>query len=669
MSRRAILIPCLLAATLACGVVRPAFGEELRLRTDKYLLKIDGRTGDHLTLTDRVAKKPLVISGGIGWTLSGLKGVLLDSSKVKSGPARAAGTGLAWTWEDAAARVAVALDLTDRDGLGLRIAVTNRRVEPVTEITFPAGIAINQRHFEELIVSDHIGIALSMARWFERGGTLGDGIPYPPAHADLLVARGTGGRPSVSVGCPHTEPFLTPSQIGYGKTGEHTGSFWHRFLVWIPKDRTWTSPTIYVASTPDVFAAFDQYRRQLGLDRAATLREKLGDRFDRASRAVVLKYECAWHEGKAIRGFADLVKDLPAPLIFQPVEYWPSKFDDHYPDYFPINSKLGTDEDFRKMIADAHARGHLVMPFFSPGHWSLDSPSTKKAGEKVAAVGFDRKPYIYDGRPNYGVNYYVTAWNPIVVDKAQENLRQMNTFGCDAAFADIVGNNKKDWDFNSRTPNPRAFFAGMVRLGEAMAKVLPVTTEGGNDLHSANFWGMFQFFLKVKYKFTGHLPWKASDGYDPKWAGFVKEKQARLYPMGPALVSGLTMLYPHNLGPPILEPEMLADSLAMGMGLYMRYQEVTEGREDWLKYLHYVQQEVVRHYFGRRMTGFEYVQGYDAVSVTRWGDLALYVNHTAKPATVSVGGQAYSLAPFGMLRVLGNQAAVIPVFEVWKHRR
>ena len=71
--------------------------------------------------------------------------------------------------------------------------------------------------------------------------------------------------------------------------------------------------------------------------------------------------------------------------------------------------------------------------------------------------------------------------------------------------------------------------------------------------------------------------------------------------------------------------QMLADSLAMGTGLYMTFELANgpvagdgfDGRA-WLEYLHFLQQEVVRHYFGERMTGFEYVMGYDDVSLTRW---------------------------------------------------
>jgi hypothetical protein len=47
----------------------------------------------------------------------------------------------------------------------------------------------------------------------------------------------------------------------------------------------------------------------------------------------------------------------------------------------------------------------------------------------------------------------------------------------------------------------------------------------------------------------------------------------------------------------------------MGMGLYFRYEDVDKGHLDYLKYLHYLQQEVVQYYFGQPMTGFEYCVG------------------------------------------------------------
>jgi len=659
-----VILSCGMVLLCLCGSV---VGEPLRLRSADYSLSIAGATGTGLRLVDLKRNVPLLVSGGVGWELSNGQGKCLESAGRGAESARGKDS-LVLTWKSPKARVQVELALHDRDGLAMRMIVANEDEKPITEIIFPTGVEIDQRRFEELIVDDHIGPAGSMERWCERGGTLGDGIPYPSGHADVLVARGKGKLPSVGFACPHTEPLLTPSRMWYGKTGDHVGSFRHRFFVWIPQGKTWTSPYLHAFSAKDVFDAFSKYRRMLGLDKARTLREKWGKNFDLAAKAPVLKYECAWYGGKAIRDFAAMTKDLPSPLIYEPVEYWPSKFDDHYPDYFPINANLGTDEDFRRMIDTAHARGSLVMPFFSPAHWSVGSPSTLKVGEQVAARDEKNQPIMYDGRPNYGLNYFVTGWNKHVPARAAENLREFRAIGCDAAFADIVGNMYKEWDLNPATPNPRAYFAGMIRLGEVMAKELPMTTEGGSDIHSRNFAGMFQFFLKVKYKFTGFLPWKASDGYDDGWANKNngKDKVVRLFPMNTALASGLAMVYPHNLGPPILEQEMLNDSLAMGMGLYMTYEKVTSGHLAWLKYQHFLQQEVVRYYFGQPMIGFDYVAGYDDVSVTRWPGMELYVNHPAKPVTVRIGHETQTMAPFAMIWVLMGQAKVIPTFEEWK---
>ncbi len=661
-----------LGLAVLLGVTGSVSGKEIQVRTGKYLLTIDGGTGAGLRLTDLEARTPVVVSGNVWWSLHDLKGKFLEAAGVPITSARIAPgkkNTIELIWKNPEAEVRVELVLSDRDGLAMGVEVTNPRREAITEIYFPLEVSLDHRGYEELIVPDHIGTAISMDRWFAKGGSLGDGIPYPTAHSDLLVAKGKGIKPSVGFMCPHTEQYLTPSQFYFGKVGDYTSAYRHRFSTWISQGKTWRGPVIHILTAKNVFDVFGQYRRLVGLEKAATVREKLGDKFERTSKAVVLKYECAWHEGKAIKEFARLTKDLPGPLIFQPVEYWPVRFDDHYPDYFPINATLGTDEDFRKMVAQAHARGDLVMPFFSPAHWSLGSPSTKKVGDQVAARDIDGKPYIYDGRPNYGVNYYVTGWNPLVIEKAEENLEQFKSFGCDSAFADIVGNMNKGWDFNPRTPNPRAFFAGMIRLGEAMGKVLPMTTEGGDDVHSANFWGMFQFYLKVKYKFAGHQSWRTADGYDPRWAGMAKEKQTRLFPMTSGLAGGLSVIYTHNLGPAILEQEMLNDNLAMGMGLYMRFQEAKEPAGlEWLKYLSYLQRDVVQYYFGRPMRDFKYVVGYDDVSVTQWDGFELYINHTAKPVTVKINGKEQPLKKYEMLTVRDGKVQVIPTFEAWKKK-
>ncbi|NLX05278.1 MAG: hypothetical protein GXY33_09050 [Phycisphaerae bacterium] len=659
--RRAVFV--LSAMVLFCGVA-PA--EEVVLETGRYRLGLQ-ENGGGLKLVDRTSGRTIVEDGNVWFRLHDQDGVCCEVGE-QDGPRVRVERDAHWIaleWLTRSGQVTVELRLSDDDGLTMRMSVNQTSDRPIVRIDFPLAVVVDEQRYRELIAGDHIGVAIDMERWFGRGGSLGDGIPYPTAHADLLVAQGKDGGGSLAFFCPHVERLLVPSHIWFGHVGEHRGAFRHTFHTHIPADVTWHSPSIRVLPVADVFEALDRYRREIGLDRAPDLRAKLGDAFDRAARAVVMKYECDWHEKKAIREFTSMVGPLPSPLIIEPVSWWPSKFDDHYPDYFPINAELGTDDDFRKMIDDAHAMGHVVMPFVSPGHWSLGAPTTEKVGPQVASRGPDGEPYIYDGRPHYGVNYWATPWHPLVVEKAEEVLRRLKEFGCDAVFADIVGNSHKAWDFAPSCPNPRAHFGGMIRLGEAMARVLPMTTEGGDDLHSANFWGMFQFFLKVKYKFTGYLPWKSADGYDDRWKTMATEQQIRLFPYNSALASGLAMVYPHNLGPPIFEPEMLADSVAMGMGLYITFNDVKTDKRDWLEYLHHVQQEVVRHYFGRRMTGFEYVIDYDRVSRTSWPGLDLYVNHADQPVNLSVNGQTHELGSYEMLRVLNGETAVIPNFTRW----
>lgn len=664
MSNKRILI---LLSVCAAVCVSNAWAGRVTVQSGSHRVSVEEHTGNDLRYEFLSEGENPVVTGSVGWELFAKQGKVLASSDVKCQAYRS-DDQVTLRWTKSKISTKVELKLHAEFGLGMRITVKNDSPETITEILFPAGVSIDQRKYEELIVGDHIGVALNMDRWFEQGGSLGDGIPYPCAHADILVAGGKDKQPSLGFACPHTEEFLTPSAVLYGKTGDHIGSFSHRFIVWIPRGKTWTSPYIYAFNAKDVFDAFATYRKMLGLDKAKTLQEKWGKNFDAASKSVVLKYECAWYGGKTIREFANMTKDLPSPLIYQPVEYWPVRFDDHYPDYFPINENLGTNEDFRKMIETAHARGDLVMPFFSPAHWSIGSPSTEKVGEQVAARDENNQPYMYDGRPNYGLNYYVTGWNKHVTDKAAENLRDFREFGCDAAFADIVGNMNKPFDLNPASPNPRAFFAGMIHLGDVMAKEqLTLTTEGGNDVHSRNFAGMFQFFLKVKYKFIPNRPWQEGDGYAEGWLNQPgKTNVVRLFPMNTAIASGLSMIYSHNLGAPIIEQEMLNDCLAMGMGLYLRYEDVDKGHMDWLNYLHYLQQEIVRHYFGQPMTGFEYVKGFDEVSVTRWTGMDLYVNHTPKVQTVEMEGNKRELKPFGMIRVLKGEAREILAFKEWE---
>lgn len=660
---------CAFLLSLTTLVSPVSAASRVSLQCENYHLSINSDGPNDLRLLDRVRGNAEIAAGSVDWQLFTEKGPLIDSGNAGSAKLTRSEKQLTFAWTNAKADVTVDISLDNVAGLQMRIAVTNHTAEPIVSIKFPSQVMIDQRNYKELLTADHIGTSVDMQNWFEKGGNLGYGIPYPTGYADLLVATGREKRATTAFACIHTEEILMPSHAGYGKVGDHRGSFWHSFDVWIAKDKTCTSPNLVLFQAKNAFDAFAVYRKLLGLDTAPTVQKKLGTQFDTAAKSVVLKYECAWHGGVAIRDFAKLTQNLPSPLIYQPVEFWPGRFDDHYPDYFPINAALGTDDDFRRMIDTAHVRGSLVMPFFSPAHWSIGSPSEKLVGDQVAVKNAAGQPDIYDGRPNYGVNYYVTAWNKLVPDKAAENLRQFRSFGCDSAFADIVGNMNRPLDFNPATPNPRAHFAGMIRLGEVMAKELPMTTEGGSDLHARNFWGGFQFYLKHKYPVIGCQPWTPADGLVPDWKTKNASHAIRLFPFNTAVASGLSVIYPHNLGPTILEQPMLNDSLAMGMGLYMRYEDVTRGHGDWLDYLHELQLSVVQYYFGQPMTNFEYIAGFDDVSVTEWGTLTLYVNHTDKAATVTIDGKPATLPPYGMLRILDGKRQTIPTFAEWKAQR
>ena len=665
----------LLASVIACSSA-PALAECLRLSTSRYALSLEGSTASDLKLIDVKSQIPLVVSGDVLWELRSSKGPHLQASAVPIKSAKTTGRGaIRIGWEHRDADVAVDLSLDDAAGLGMTISVTNHRVEPITEIEFPRGLAIDLDDYDEMIIPDRIGEALSMADWFGKGGTLGAGVRYPCAYADLLVAKGRAGKPSLAMACTHTEKLLIPSRMFFGNVLEYPHAYSHLFYTWIAPGSTWQSPPVRIFAAESVFGAFAEYRRLVGLGNARTLRQKLADKFETAKKAVVLKYECGNYYLDPLRKFEELVKGLPKPLIIEAVTFQPTGHDASYPDYFPVSPNLGKDEDFRKMVSDAHQMGHLVMPFFDPALWTIDSPSAVKAGPQIAVVGQDGKPVTYDARKgNGGLNYFVTAWHPLIIPKAIENLEQFKAFGCDAAFSDIVGAVYQEWDFNPSSPTPRSYFAGMIELGRRMSQVMPVATEGGDDLHSASFWAMFSFYLSHKYTDEDNAgqPWVEKMGYKPDWSGRASAKLVRLYPMTYDLASGLTMIYPHNLAPPIMDMQMLADSLSMGMGLYMRYVETRGGRTadfaglPWLRYLSYLQDRVVQHYFGQEMIGFDYIVGFDQVSVTRWENFDLYVNHTPNQVTLEVGGQRQTLQGYEMLAVSPGRSDVIPSFDRWR---
>src|SRR5262249_23919125 len=66
---------------------------------------------------------------------------------------------------------------------------------------------------------------------------------------------------------------------------------------------------------------------------------------------------------------------LLSPVLLHPVAFQSGPFDSTDPDFLPPDPAVGTTDDFRAAVEQAHTLGDLVMPYLNATWWTVSSPT------------------------------------------------------------------------------------------------------------------------------------------------------------------------------------------------------------------------------------------------------------------------------------------------------
>src|SRR5439155_1980909 len=113
--------------------------------------------------------------------------------------------------------------------------------------------------------------------------------------------------------------------------------------------------------------------RDNGIDAYPSLQSKLGPGLETFARAPLFKANLPLL--KPFRDWAAELQRLPSPLLLHPVGFQTGGHDENDPDFLPPDPRFGSNADFSSMIAAAHARGDLVMPYGNLSWWDPSSPT------------------------------------------------------------------------------------------------------------------------------------------------------------------------------------------------------------------------------------------------------------------------------------------------------
>lgn len=532
-----------------------------------------------------------------------------------------------------AARVTLTAGATSFD-LRLRLAPA-RRVRD--EVRFPR--LMGDPRTVEAGYAPNVLPGVRLAKpFFARVGSSIQIYPSRWAFADWLAADVNGGHVAMYV---VNRGAIAPASLGFLRGGPCLGNTWclfHRFETWIRAGAAWTSPVVRVRVGGDARQSILAYRRDNGIDAYPSLRAKLGPRLDTLARAPLLKADVP----KLATPFASWdLSSLPSPVLLHPVAYQPGGHDANDPDFLPPDPRWGTTADLAGVVARAHARGDLVMPYDNWSWWDPSSPTMRGLQPAdVAVLNARGEPETIEYGDRAGV--IVSPSRAAVRARSAAQLEQWRSLGADCVFLDQIG--ARPWlrDFASADPL-RYYDAWLSLLAPYRDRCL--MAEDGWDRLARDTVG-FHGGIPMMQRELGALDTYFGAG---NW---------RPYPLATWLLHDKVLMYQHDLYPLSLaiDRQMLAFNLAFGIVNSLEWRTGAE-RDPWLQLVARLQRDFGPFYAGVPLTRFTTVAPGTTRSV--FGALTVDADVAAGTFTATAPGVSASATADGRVTVTDADGTLV----------
>ncbi len=263
----------------------------------------------------------------------------------------------------------------------------------------------------------------------------------------------------------------------------------HEFPVWLKSGEDWTSPVMRfrIGATP--VESLKAFRSDQNIDGAATtLQNRLNSAdFNQVAKSPVFYSKFGESTSLPFNTYAAWASHLPSPSIMILSNFYPGGQYGSHPDVVPPDATLGTESEFRTMIADLHHQGKMLVPYTIPGWWNENSATVKGLSASpgitdLAVIQADSNPaYItFNGR-DYG--YLVSAYPDFVKQKIASNYNKLKgTYGFDFIFEDKISSTPVEVDFNTSTPNRNDYNQGWLEHTIAYRDSLIMVNSGYDRL-------------------------------------------------------------------------------------------------------------------------------------------------------------------------------------------
>jgi hypothetical protein len=493
----------------------------------------------------------------------------------------------------------------------LRLRIANGA--PIRDhVRFPAGLAGDTRTVQAGYAPDVLpGVKLKPA-FFSRVGNPVQIYPSRWAFADYLALDSNGGH--VALYSVNRGP-IAPVSFGFlhlGGTAPCSGRVYcllHQFETWVEPHARWTSPVVRVRVGENAQQTILDYRRDNGIGAYPSLASKLGQRLDVLSRAPLVKADVARLQLPFTKWTPSLQR-LPSPILLHPVAYQPGGHDTGDPDFLPPDPAWGTTADLAALVAGAHARGDLFMPYDNLSWWDPSSPSLQATTPTaVGALDDTGAPQTIDYGDHEGV--IVSPFAPAVRARTVQELDAWRSVGADCVFLDQLG--ARPWlrDFNPAAPTPLAYDDGWLSL-LAPYSGRCLMAEDGWDRLAQDVVGFHGGLLMMQRELAYVDHYFGAGNWEP-------------YPLATWLLHDKVLMYQHDLYPltMAIDGEVMTWNMAFGLVNSFEWQ-LGDEQDPWLELADRLQQDFGPHYAGVPLASF--VQLAPGVTRSVFGDLTVEAN-------------------------------------------
>jgi Domain of unknown function (DUF6259) len=422
----------------------------------------------------------------------------------------------------------------------------------------------------------------------------------------------------------------------------------HDFQTWIARGKTWTSPIVRLRVGDTTDESILAYRRDNGIDAYPSLQSKLGSRLGTFAQAPLFKANLPLL--KPFRDWAAELQRLPSPLLLHPVGFQRGGHDENDPDFLPPDPRFGTNADFSSMIAAAHARGDLVMPYGNLSWWDPTSPTMQALPASVRTA--DVAVLDEHGNPEtvaYGDHTGVIVSPAALFVKqriAQYMAEWRTSVPADCLFLDQVG--ARPWlrDFNPASPSPTAYDDGwLAMIATYSDRCLMV--EDGWDRLSRDAVGFHGSLLMMSREVDLPDIWFGEGNWEP-------------YPLAVWLFHDKVLMYEHDLydGTMANDAEVLRWNMQFGLVGSYSWDALGPDEHPWLDLVSRLQRDLGPHYAGVALSAYREVA--PSVVESTFGDLVVVANGDPGKSYSSGG---FDVAPNGFFARTASRDVLAGAFQ------